>query len=275
MLDRWLGPPRQRGVEYIDDPAVDARTFARSIQDITLANALFGGTRAVLRELEPVLDALAPRAMLLDVGSGAGDIAEAAGRFAAGRGVAVTTIGLDLAAAVETAPALRRATHTVRGDAVALPLGDASVDVVICSQLAHHFTGAGLRELLRELDRVARVCVIVSDLRRSRIAAAGFWVAAFPLGFHPISRHDGVVSVMRGFTTHELSEAVLDAVGVRATLRRHLGFRVTASWAPSHHAVRTSAERREPTSRSAFASTSVSSPQFQIPSPRSPFGGAA
>ena len=74
--------------------------------------------------------------------------------------------------------------------------------------------------------------MIVSDLRRSLVAAVGLWVASFPLGFHAVSRHDGVVSVMRGFLPEELGEAVRSAVGRTPVVRRHWGFRVTARWNP-------------------------------------------
>ena len=72
----------------------------------------------------------------------------------------------------------------------------------------------------------------MSDLRRSWVAAAGFWIATWPLGFHPISRHDGVVSVLRGFTADELRAAVRTATGRSAAVRHRLGFRLTASWTP-------------------------------------------
>jgi len=83
------------------------------------------------------------------------------------------------------------------------------------------------------MHRVARLRVIVSDLQRSWFAAAGIWLASFPLAFHPVSRHDGVVSVLRGFTRRELGELVESAVGQRADVRYRLGFRVTASWTPA------------------------------------------
>jgi hypothetical protein len=76
------------------------------------------------------------------------------------------------------------------------------------------------------------VRVVVSDLRRSWPAAGGLWVASFPLGFHPISRHDGVVSVLRGFTPAELARLVRDAVGASARVNRRFAFRVTTSWTP-------------------------------------------
>jgi ubiquinone/menaquinone biosynthesis C-methylase UbiE len=106
------------------------------------------------------------------------------------------------------------------------------VDFVTCSQVLHHFADEDARTLLREMHRVARHRAIVADIRRSWVAAAGIWAVSFPLRFHPISRHDGVVSVLRGFTASELRELVRSAVGVTPVTRDRVGFRVTASWRP-------------------------------------------
>jgi hypothetical protein len=107
------------------------------------------------------------------------------------------------------------------------------VDFVLCSQLLHHFDDDRALALIGELDRVARRRVIISDLRRSWVAAAGFTVAAVALGFHPITRHDGRISVLRGFTEGELGGMVVSATGVQPAIRRRLGYRLTASWTPA------------------------------------------
>ncbi|MGH7670841.1 MAG: methyltransferase domain-containing protein, partial [Gemmatimonadaceae bacterium] len=75
---------------------------------------------------------------------------------------------------------------------------------------------------------VARRAVIVSDLRRSWTAMAGFWLLSFPLRFHAITRHDGALSVLRGFTVRELTTIVGEASGRAPRVERHLGFRLTA-----------------------------------------------
>jgi SAM-dependent methyltransferase len=227
-----LTPPRRRGVEILDAPDVDPRLVTRSLSDVALANTLFGGTRAVLQELRRVLRRLPDGATLLDVGTGVGDIPAQARAAAARRGVRLTTIGIDAAAEL-AAESRRRMAAGVCGDARALPFAAASVDVVTCSQVLHHFEEDDARLVIREMDRVARVRVIVSDLRRSWLAAAGIWLASYPLGFHPVSRHDGVVSVMRGFTRGELAAVVQGAVGRPPEVRRHLGWRLTASWEPA------------------------------------------
>jgi ubiquinone/menaquinone biosynthesis C-methylase UbiE len=186
--------------------------------------------RIALRELRTLADG--ESAVLLDVGTGLGDIAARARAVAADAGIPLRTVGVDASeplARNASCPAL----PTARADALALPFADDSVDIVLCSQLLHHFENDRAIELLRELDRVAKHRVIVSDLRRSWFAASGIWLVSFPLRFHPVSRHDGVVSVLRGFTRGELERMVERAVHTQARVRQRPTFRLTAAWTPN------------------------------------------
>ncbi len=225
-------PRRFRGFEHLDDPATDAALRERSLTDIRRANTVLGGAGAVLSELAQIMSWLGIQATLLDVGTGLADIPSRARSLAKRHDVQLTTFGLDEAESLLRASAAIL-DGRVRGDARGLPFATSSVDVVICSQVLHHFEDVQLGGVLRELDRVARRAVIVSDLRRSWVAMSGFWLASWPLGFHAVSRHDGAVSVLRGFTPSELAEHVRAATGNTAAVRRHPGYRVTATWMPS------------------------------------------
>jgi SAM-dependent methyltransferase len=228
-----LTPSRRRGVEILDLPDVDPELVKRSLADVARANALFGGTSSALDELGSALKEVPREATLLDVGTGLGDIPCRAREEARRNGVELTTIGLDAAAELASA-SQSSVDFAVCADALRLPFADNSIDIVMCSQVLHHFAARESAELLREMDRVARVRVIVSDIRRSWIAAAGLWLASFPLRFHAVSRHDGVVSVMRGFTPEELEDTVHEAIARRPVAHRRRAFRVTTSWAPVH-----------------------------------------
>jgi len=231
---------RNAGSEILDNPTIDPSLRERSHRDVERSNVLFGGRRAVMLALRPLFDELGRKggggahkaATLLDIGTGLADLPWRAREIARRRGLDLRTIGVDGAFTLLHS-ARHRVTHAVCGDALALPFADGSVDLVLCSQLLHHFDHDQAVTLIAELDRVARLRVVISDLRRSWLAAAGFSLAAVALRFHPITRHDGRISVLRGFTEGELGGMVVAATGRQPAIRRRLGYRLTASWTPA------------------------------------------
>lgn len=226
-----LVPSRRRGVEILDEPGVTADLMRRSMKDVARANVIFGGRRAALAELRPILESVKRSCALLDVGTGLGDIPASARTLAKKMGVDLRTVGIDMSLPLV---AMQRGVTdaVVRGDALALPFRSRSIDIVMASQILHHFQFDSAVEFVREMNRVARERVVISDLRRSRIAAAGLWIGSFPLGFHPVSRHDGVVSIFRGFVPEELADIVGAATGMRPVVKRRIAYRLTTSWKP-------------------------------------------
>lgn len=223
---------RRRGVEILDDPSVDPKIRERSLSDVVRSNRWLGGRRAALIESRAALADLDAPTTLLDVGAGLADISSRIAQDSRKAGLSLTTIAVDEALSLLRA-SKARVTYAVCADAMALPFADRSVDIVLCSQILHHFEEARAQYFLKELNRVARRAVIISDLRRSWLAAAGFWLVSFPLRFHAVTRHDGVVSVLRGFTAKELSAMIGAATGVAPHVHHRLGFRLTARWTPS------------------------------------------
>ena len=222
-------PPRARGREILDDPGTPEDIRARAMRDVARSNRLFGGTRAVLRELRAISGQLPPRTRLIDVGTGLGDIPSVARAALARRGVDVEAIGVDASESL-----LLAARHVLQGtiaaDARRLPIADGAADVVTCSQVLHHFFDDDLRTLVAEMHRVSRGWVIIADLQRSWLAAGGFWLASSALRFHEVTRVDGMTSVLRGFQAAELTQLVRDATGVTPTVRSGMFWRLTAVW---------------------------------------------
>lgn len=218
------------GTELLDDPDADPATVARSLANIARANWWFGGTAAALWGIDQLLRALPiDRAIsLLDIGTGAADLPTAAVRRAARRGRVMRAIGLErspVAARLATA----RGFPTVLGCAGQLPVRLAAVDIVLISQVAHHLAADAVVELFHSASAVARVGVVVADLRRSEVAVAAFRVGSALLGFDAVTRADGITSVRRGYHTGELT-ALAARAGQQAHVSRRPGFRVVAVW---------------------------------------------
>jgi hypothetical protein len=218
------------GIELLDDPVADPETVIRSLQNVARANRWFGGAAAVRHGLAQVLRGVpSGRPLtLLDLGTGAGDLPQRAARWAGRRGYSLRPMGLELS---------RTAAHMARRSGVpcavacagAPPIGEKSVDLVLVSQLAHHFTGDSTVRLLRTCDALARVGVVVADLRRAPMAPIAFWVGARALRFDATTMADGITSIRRGFTVAEL-RALLQAAGVTARITRRPGYRLVATW---------------------------------------------
>jgi hypothetical protein len=223
------------GTELLDDPRADPRAVERELRDIARLNALFGGTHAVVDALEPFFrKGRGSTWALLDVGTGLGDVPRAVARAARRHGIELRLFGVELSRAA--AASARRAGRgaplaLILGDGGALPLEPRSVDVVIASQVLHHLPPAVAIQWIAKLGAVARRAVVVADLRRSRLAMAGVWLASFPLGFGAVTRHDAVLSLRRGYTRAEMN-ALLVAAGVPPVARYRPWSRVVAAWEP-------------------------------------------
>ena len=226
------GLPRVPGAELMDEPGVDPAELARSLHDLREVNRWLQGTRVVLRHLArmaarlPALDFT-----VLDVATGSADIPLAVSRWARARGGRARVVATDfhagtLALAREHA-ARDPDVRVEEADARALPYADGAFDFSLCSTALHHFDEEDAVRVLRELDRVAARGVVVSDFRRSRGSLLGVQLlAATVWRGHPVTRHDGPVSIRRAYTPAEV-RALAEAAGIRgARVYTHLPFRL-------------------------------------------------
>lgn len=227
----------------MDDFSIDDERLTDALADLRMANRRLGGYGALWRALRPHLDAHgAPPLHVLDVGTGTADVPAELVRRADRAGLALRATGLDanpvtLAHAGHylddaLAPALRPRVALRLGDALAIDAPDGAYDVVTASLFLHHFEDAEAVALLAEMQRVARLGILVSDLHRHPVAYVAF-VAGARLGRRSaMFAHDGAVSIRRGFRRAEL-EALADRAGLRARVRWHWAFRWLLSTLPA------------------------------------------
>ncbi len=220
------------GAELLDDPEADPELVETNVRNIALANRWLGGRRALhhglRRALEPVVRGT--ELTLLDIGTGAGDLPAAVVAWGRRRGLRIVPLGLErVRAAARFAAA--QGLPTFMACASAFPLRPKSVDIVLVSQVVHHFHRAAAVELLRDCDRLARKAVIMVDLKRSRVAQVAFWLGAQALGFDPTTVQDGLTSIQRGFTPTEVQD-LIESAGVSAEVASVAPYRLVAVWNP-------------------------------------------
>jgi 2-polyprenyl-3-methyl-5-hydroxy-6-metoxy-1,4-benzoquinol methylase len=229
-----IGPfPRMAGEELMDEPGRPPSELAHALSDLRGVNRWLGGTRVVLRHLARLIYR-DPRESyrVLDIGTGSGDIPLSILRWAKARGIGIEIVATDNHPT--TLELARRHTAEAReitieqADALALPYGDRTFDIALCSTALHHFDAEeDVVRVLREMDRVTRIGFIVNDLARSRAALVGArLLAATVWRHHVLTRHDGPLSVRRAFTPAELRRFASMAGLANARVHAHVPFRV-------------------------------------------------
>jgi ubiquinone/menaquinone biosynthesis C-methylase UbiE len=140
---------------------------------------------------------------VVDVGGGRGDFARRVLRWArrARRPVRVIVVDNDAASVTGARGA---GVLAVVADATALPLREETADVATLSLTLHHLEPDAAASSLAEMAAVSRYGVIVNDLRRGYLSLALVWMATRLLRMHPVSRHDGALSVRRAYSPAEV-----------------------------------------------------------------------
>jgi methyltransferase family protein len=107
----------------------------------------------------------------------------------------------------------------VQADAGALPLREDSVEIAHAALTLHHLDADGAAACLAQMAAAARL-TIVNDLLRTQPTLALVWLATRVLRLHPVSRHDGPVSVRRAWSADELA-TLAGKAGRRARVARY------------------------------------------------------
>ena len=222
MLER-----RAEAEELMDADDLPAGTYAAVVADLARVNVVTLAARptlAFLRRIARPGECL----RILDVGFGDGDMLRRIARWAAGPGVPVELVGVDLNPRSEMAA---RA-HTPADLPIRWVTGDyqdlagQGWDAVISSLVAHHMTRVQLVAFLRFMEAEARRGWLVNDLHRHAFAHAGFPLLARVFGWHPIVRHDGRLSIARSYRPAEWPPILAEAGVAEARAFRAFPFRL-------------------------------------------------
>jgi ubiquinone/menaquinone biosynthesis C-methylase UbiE len=227
-----LTPERINEEELLDAGAGTDEDVRESLLDIRRINRLLGGTRVVLKALESLLDEVAAAKLsLLDVGTGSADIPSTVARMCRARGISPQLVAVDLSErnlrVARRDIGISPDVDLVRADAFFLPFKPRSFDVVTASLFLHHFSDDDVVRLLAEFAGIAKRAVVINDLVRNLVPYYFIRLTGPLIVKSFLSRYDGPLSVLRGFTAGELLRLGERAGLSRLSVRRMFPYRLS------------------------------------------------
>jgi ubiquinone/menaquinone biosynthesis C-methylase UbiE len=210
--------------EIMDDMSVGGEFLDQALHELTRINRWLGGHATSLKGIRTISKNIPHSKMLtiLDVGAGGADIVDAILLMQAN--VRITALDLNQGACAYAARA-HPSLQVIQGSVLAIPFHGQSFDIVHASLFLHHFTESELYEILRSLLTVARFGVVINDLRRSVFAFLGITLVTRLFSRNAMVKHDGPLSVRRGFTKKELQRLCASLSSASFTIHRRWAFR--------------------------------------------------
>ncbi|HEX6589571.1 MAG TPA: methyltransferase domain-containing protein [Longimicrobiales bacterium] len=225
-----LLPRLEHATELLDAERHDAAELEQSLGQVAAVNRWLGGRRSLLAHVDELVPADGV-ARILDCGTASADLPRALVEHQRARGRVVRVHATDahpqMVALARRLCAAYPEITVEQADVLALPYDDRAFDGATLAMTLHHMEGDDAIRCLRELARVSRRAVLVSDLERS----LPNWLGALALGAtawrgNRLTRHDGPLSVRRSFTARELLQLARRAGFERARVYRHFPFRL-------------------------------------------------
>jgi SAM-dependent methyltransferase len=193
---------RNTDPEMMDDPSIDAVSLQQAVEDVNMVNRWLDGFKFTLQAIKKVMqDNPRSHYRILDLGCGDGAMLRYLSRHLTD--VSVEFIGMDL-----SGQSIKKAAEKSRGDErlsfresdiLKIPNQQASCDILLCTLTLHHFDDSQIPVFLKRFIEISSLAVIINDLHRHRIAYLLFKYLSPIFIKHPISRHDGLISIASGF----------------------------------------------------------------------------
>lgn len=227
-----LTPKRIYEEELLDAGEGTDEDVAKSLSDLRRINRFLGGRKVILRAISSYLDDTdSHRVSLLDVGTGSADLPMAIAKECRQQGISPFIAAVDVSERNLRVSRERLGVspdvHLVRADSLRLPFAPRSFDIVTASLFLHHFRDEDVVRLLADFGRIARRAVIINDLIRNLVPYYFTRIAGPVLAASFLTRNDGPVSVLRGFTIAEMNDLARRAGLTVRELKRLFPYRLS------------------------------------------------
>lgn len=209
--------------ELLDDDTGTPIEVAESLADISFLNHHFGGVATTTRMIERVAEVSGKSDFsILDVAAGSGDVPQSVRTNLQPAGISLQISLLD-----RCFSHLGNGNNKIVGDALALPFGEASFDLISCCLFVHHLATEEVTAFVKDALRCSRVAVLINDLVRNPVHLA-FAYAGRLIYRSSLTRNDAPASVRQAYTAGEMREMLEQSGAAEIEIARHYFYRMGA-----------------------------------------------
>ncbi|WP_203295746.1 methyltransferase domain-containing protein [Luteirhabdus pelagi] len=216
-MPKFSATSRSTEPEIMDSFSLQGKEMEQLLTDLKTVNSLLGGTAITLSGLSKLLkhhDNKRP-ITIIDFGCGDGEMLRQCAKFGQQNGYTFNLIGIDANPHILEEAKNRSDTYDniqfQKKDVFSKKKELPECDVALCTLFLHHFAKDDIQYLLKKIAAITKAGIIINDLQRSSIAFQLFKLFGKTFLRTKIARHDGLVSIARGFTKNEL-EAMIETI---------------------------------------------------------------
>ncbi|WP_229734109.1 methyltransferase domain-containing protein [Flavobacterium orientale] len=193
----------------MDDFSMEGTALQEALDKIASINRLLGGNTLTLQGVQQLLKQPTEDTLtIVDVGCGNGDMLRTLANYANDNDLNWQLIGIDANAfTINYAKSLSviypNITYHCK-DLFSEAFSQMNYDILLCTLTLHHFRNDQIATLLDVFHRQSRIGIVINDLHRSKLAYRLFQLVCFVFRLNPMSRQDGLTSILRGFKKEEL-----------------------------------------------------------------------
>lgn len=197
-------------VEIMDDLDFQGKEMKNLLKDLKTVNKWLGGNKISIDGLQILLKNYPKNESitLLDIGCGDGEFLRICSNFGNKNNFNFRCIGLDFNENIlEVARKQSNNYPNISFEKVDVFLDEELIpncDIALCTLFLHHFNNEKIEKLLPILLKKAQIGLIINDLHRSKQAFKLFKIVSKIFLRAKTAKHDGLVSIARGFKKNEL-----------------------------------------------------------------------
>ncbi len=203
---------RSQQIELMDDIDFRGEEMKNLLGDLKTVNKWLGGNSITLDGIEKLLgnNSKNDQIIILDIGCGDGELLRKCAEFGKKNNLNFHCIGLDFNENIlKIAEQKSEDYSNITFKKVDIFLDEKLIpnsDIALCTLFLHHFSNEKIVGLLKTILNKTKLGIVVNDLHRSKQAFNLFKIASNLFLKTKTAKHDGLVSIARGFKKHELEE---------------------------------------------------------------------